>query len=139
MAIAERIRSYSIWVGQTNYLQHSRTIRLSLESGTTVYIGFPQVRPVNWLVFGTGTINVYMTADQYADVYHLLQTEDPVFFTAIILLGFRVGAVHSQLDLSLGEETGEGYDDQSLEALIVRAQKQATQTPPAGDVRAPSG
>ncbi len=139
MAIAERITSYSIWVGQTDYLKHSRTIRLSLESGTTVYIGFPQVRPADWLVFGTGTINLSMTADQYADVYHLLQTEDPVFCTAIILLGLQVGAVHSELDLSLGEETGEGYDDQSLEALIVRARKQATPNSSTGDVRAGSG
>ena len=139
MAIAERITSYSVWVGQTNYLGHDRTIRLSLESGTTVYIGFPQVRPNNWLVLGTGTINLYMTAGQYADVYHLLQTEAPVFCTAINLLGIQVGAIHSQLDLSLGEETGEGYDDQSLEALIVRAQKAASPTPPAGGARAGPG
>jgi hypothetical protein len=130
MAIAERITSYSVWVGQTNYLTHDRTLQLRLESGTTVYIGFPQVRPVDWLQFGPGFINLYMTADQYADVYHLLQTEDPVFCTALNLLGFQVGAVHSELDLSLGEETGEGYEEQSLEALIVRARKQATQEPP---------
>lgn len=134
MALAELITSYSVWVGQTNYLGHTRTIQLRLETGTTVYIGFPQARPANWLVFGTRTINLYMTADQYDDVYHLLQTEDPVFFTAINL-GPQVGAVHSELDLSIGEETGEGYEDQSLEALIVRARKQATQKPSAGDVR----
>jgi hypothetical protein len=126
MAINERITSYSAWVGQTNHLTHDRTLRLSLESGTSVYIGFPQVRPVEWLQFGSGFINLYMTADQYADVYHLLQTEDPVFFTAVNLV-FQVGAVHSELDLSLGEETGEGYVDQSLEALIVRARKQTAQ------------
>jgi len=130
MAINERITSYSVWVGQTNYLTHDRTIQLSLETGTTVYIGFPQVRPVDWLQFGTGYINLYMTVDQYADVYHLLQTEDPVFFTALNLFGLQVGAVHSELDLSLGEETGEGYEDQSLEALIVRARKHATQKTP---------
>jgi hypothetical protein len=129
MAIAERITSYSVWVGQTNYLAHDRTIQLSLETGTTVYIGFPQVRPVDWLQFGSGFINLYLMADQYADVYHILQTEDPVFFTALNLVGFQVGAVHSELDLSIGEETGEGYMDQSLEALIVRAQKQAAQKP----------
>ena len=128
MGIAERITSYSVWVGQTNYLGHSRTIRLSLESGTTVYIGFPQVRPPNWLLFGTKTINLYMTADQYDDVYHLLQTEEPVFFTAVNI-GPMVAAVHTELDLNLGEPTGEGYDDQSLEALIVRARKQAASIP----------
>jgi hypothetical protein len=29
--------------------------------------------------------------------------------------------VHTQLDLIKGEPTGEGYDDQSLEAVVLRA------------------
>jgi hypothetical protein len=40
------------------------------------------------------------------------------------LKGFQIGAVHTELDLSIGETTGDGYQDQSLEALIVRAQNQ---------------
>ena len=62
-----------------------------------------------------------------------------MFFTALNLFGLQVGAVHSELDLSLGEETAEGYEDQSLEALIVRARKQASPTPPAGEVQARPG
>jgi hypothetical protein len=62
-----------------------------------------------------------MTAADYDDVYHLLQTEDPVFCTALNIFGLQVGAVHTELDLSRGEPTGEGYRDGSLEALIVRA------------------
>jgi hypothetical protein len=67
-----------------------------------------------------------MTADQYDNVYHMLQTEDPVFCTALDgqVLGLKVGAVHTQLDPSLGEPTGEGYQDHSLEALVVRAREQ---------------
>jgi len=38
--------------------------------------------------------------------------------------GFQIGAVHTELGLSIGEPTGEGYRDQSLEALIIRSQKQ---------------
>ena len=64
-----------------------------------------------------------MTADQYEQVYHLLQTEDPVYCTALDLFGLQVGAVHTELDLSIGEPTGERYHDQSLEALIVRARE----------------
>ncbi|MGE5292678.1 MAG: hypothetical protein ACM3ML_36905 [Micromonosporaceae bacterium] len=126
MAIAERITSYTVWVAQTSYLGYTRVITLKLESGTTVYIGFPKDRPADWLQFpAPGAINLYMTADQYDDVYHILQTEDPAFCTAIdgSVLGLQVGAVHTQLDLSIGEPTGEGYQDHSLEALIVRAQK----------------
>jgi hypothetical protein len=129
MALMERITSYNVRVLQTNYLDYTQIISLKLESGTTVYIGFPEVRPADWLQLPPelppGLINIFMTADQYDDVYHILQTEDPVFCTAINLEGFQIGAVHTELDLSIGEPTGEGYQDQSLEALIVRAQKQA--------------
>src|SRR5580765_2198270 len=125
MAIAERITSYNVRVTQTNFLPYTRVVQLELESGTTVFIGFVAVRPIDWLLFGTGTITIYMTTDQYDDVYHLLQTEDPVFCTAIDLFGLQVGAVHTELDLSMGEPTGEGYQDGSLEALIVRARHAA--------------
>jgi hypothetical protein len=125
MAIAERVVSYTAWVSQTNYLDYTRIIRMKLESGTTVYIGFPEVRPADWLQFLPGAINIFMTADEYDDVYHILQTENPAFCTAVDIdvIGFKIGAVHTQLDLSIGEPTGEGYQDQSLEALLVRAQK----------------
>jgi hypothetical protein len=126
MAIAERITSYSARIIQTNYLSYTRLITMKLESGTTVFIGFPEVRPNDWLQFAPSAITLYMTADEYDDVYHILQTEKPVFCTAIDLFGLQVGAVHTQLDLSIGEPTGEGYQDQSLEALILRAQNQAS-------------
>lgn len=126
MPIAEQITSYTSWVAQTSYLGYTRVITLKLESGTIVYIGFPQDRPADWLQFpAPGAVSLYMTADQYDDVYHILQTEDPAFCTAIdgSVLGLQVGAVHTQLDLSIGEPTGEGYHDHSLEALVIRAQK----------------
>lgn len=125
MAIAERITSYSVWVGQTDYLSWTRNIRFDLESGTTVYLAFPPTRPVDWLEFGIGYVNAWMTADQYDDVYHLLQTEQPVFFTALDLFGLKNVAVHTELDLSRGEPAGEGYVDTSLEALVVRARQES--------------
>lgn len=121
MAIAERITRYTVSVMQTSYFDYTRTIRLMLESGTTVYIGFPETRPADWLEFGPGFITIYMTADQYDEVYHVLQTEKPAFCTALSLFGLQIAAVHTELDLSLGEPTGEGYQDQSLEAMVVRA------------------
>jgi hypothetical protein len=122
MAIAERIISYTARVIQTNLQDSTRIITLKLESGTVVWIGFSPVRPANWLQFpAPGQINIEMYATDYDDVYHLLQTEKPVFCTALDLFGLQVASVHTELDLSLGEPTGEGYADQSLEALIVRA------------------
>lgn len=93
MAIAEKITSYTAWVAQTNYLSHTRTIRLSLESGTSVYIGFPETLPTNWLTFGNGSITMYLQAEEYDHVYHLLQTEKPVFCTALDLFDLQVGVM----------------------------------------------
>jgi hypothetical protein len=69
-----------------------------------------------------------MPASEFDDVYHLLQTESPVFFTAIDLFGIEVGAVHTELDLDEGEPTGEGDEDhtQSLVALIRKAKREAS-------------
>lgn len=124
MAIAERIVSYNVRVSQSNLTDNTRMIQLKLEFGSTVTITFPEQRPADWLQFAPFSISIAMTRREYDDVYHLLQTEDPVFCTAIDLFGIQVGAVHTELDLSIGEPTGEGYQDDSLEALIVRARKQ---------------
>jgi hypothetical protein len=124
MPIMDRIETYSVYVGQNNFLSYDRSIRLSLESEDTAFIAFPVARPQNWLEFGPTFTNLYMPVDEYADVYHLLQSESPVFFTALSLFGLEVGAVHTELDLSVGEPTGEGDEDvQSLETLILRAQR----------------
>jgi hypothetical protein len=129
MVLNERITSYGVAVAQTNYLNWTRAVSLKLESGTSVYIEFSEVRPDDWLQLPpqvpAGIIKIFMTADQYADVYHILQTEDPACCTAVSGWGEQYGGVHTELDLSIGEPTGEGYQDQSLEAMIVRAQKQA--------------
>jgi hypothetical protein len=126
MPIADRIERYEVHVAQNNFLTYDRSIRLSLESGGTAFIAFPQERPPDWLQFDGSSTTLYMTGDEFADVYHLLQTEDPVFFTALNLLGLEVGAVHTELDLGQGEPTGEGDEDhtQSLAALIRRARSE---------------
>jgi hypothetical protein len=126
MPIMEKVETYSVYLGQNNFLSYDRSIRLKLETGDTAFIGFPKMQPPDWIEFGPGFTNVYMPVSEYADIYHLLQSEAPVFFTAIDLAGFAVAAVHTELDLSAGEPPGEGEADvQSLEALIRRAQQQA--------------
>ena len=127
MAIEDKVETYSVYVAQNNFLPYFRTIRLSLESGGTAFIAFPKVRPNDWLQLNGPSTNLFMTEDQFDDVYNLLQTESPVFFTALNLLGLMVGAVHTELDLSAGETPGEGdQDPQSLEALVRLARSQAS-------------
>jgi hypothetical protein len=131
MAIADKIETYEVHIAQNNFLDYNRSIRLSLESGGTAFIGFPAVRPIDWLQFNGNSTVLYMTADEFTDVYHLLQSEAPVFFTAIDLFGLEVGAVHTELDLTEGEPPGEGDEDhtQSLAALVRRAKKEAAKDP----------
>jgi hypothetical protein len=122
MAIEDKVETYSVRLQQDNFLGVTRSIRLSLESGGTAFITFPKVRPLNFLQFVGSATNLSLTEDQFTDVYHLLQSESPVFFTALNFLGLQVGAVHTELDLSAGELPGEGdQDPQSLEELIRRA------------------
>lgn len=127
MAIADKVERYEVYIDQNNFVDYYRSIRLSLESGGTAFIGFPAVRPPNWLQFNGSSTTLYMTTDEFTDVYDLLQSESPVFFTALNFLGLEVGAVHTELDLSQGEPPGEGDEDhtQSLAALIRRAQREA--------------
>ena len=126
MPIEEKIESYSVHVAQNNFLPFNQTIRLRLESGGTAFIAFPPVRPPNFLEFVGSATNLFMTREQFDDVYRLLQTESPVFFTAIDLFGFKVGAVHTELDLTVGEPPGEGEADPgSLEALVLLAREHA--------------
>jgi len=123
--IADKITKYSVSLFQNNFLTYFRQIRLSLESGGDASIQFPKERPSDWLQFVGSSTSLYMTEDQFTDVYHVLQSESAVFFTALDLFGLQVGAVHTELDLSAGETPGEGEEDpQSLEALIRRARRQ---------------
>ena len=130
MAIADKVERYEVYIDQNNFVDYYRSIRLSLESGGTAFIGFPEVRPANWLQFSGSSVTLFMTADQFTDVYHLLQSEAPVFVTAIDLFGLEVGAVHTELDLSQGEPPGEGDEDhtQNLVALIRRAKQETKGT-----------
>ena len=122
MPIADKILTYSVYLFQSNLVNYGRVIRLSLESGGSASIQFPEVRPTPWLQFSGNETSLYMVRDQFTDVYHLLQTEKPVFFTAADFEGIQVGGVHTEFDLSVGEPTGEGDEDQSLAAVIRRAQ-----------------
>jgi hypothetical protein len=121
MPIADRVLTYSVYLLQSNLVDYGRVIQLSLESGGKATIQFPKVRPSNWLQFFGNETSLYMVQDQFTDVYHVLQSERPVFFTAVNFEGIQVGGVHTELDLSAGEPTGEGEVDQSLAGLVRRA------------------
>ncbi len=127
MPIFDKIIKYSVSVLRTDLHTSTRVIKLTLESGGTASISFTATLPSDFLQFSGPDTSLFMTADQFTDAYHLLQSESPVFFTAMNLFGIRVGSVHTELDLSIGETPGEGgQDPQSLEAMIRRARREGT-------------
>ena len=63
----------------------------------------PANPPNDWLQFNGSHTTLYMAQDEFEGVARLLKQESPVlpiFFTALNLVGIRVGAVHTELDLS---------------------------------------
>jgi hypothetical protein len=121
VARAERITMYTARVIQTNYLDFTRLLIVEPEFGGRVDFRFTDVVPADWLRIDQNGVAVHLASDRCKDVYHLLQTESPVFCTAGNFFGLEIGSVHTELDLSRGEPTGEGYDDRRLEAIAVRA------------------
>lgn len=121
MNLEDRILRYTVRIDQNSYQPYFRSIKLALESGHTASIFFGQERPETFLEFTSTGTNLYMTTDQFTDVYHMIQTESPVFFTAIDFEGIQTGAVHTELDLRQGEWPGEGETDPStFEGLVLR-------------------
>ena len=122
MPLFDPIETYSVFVAE-NDLGNERVIDVKLQSGHTAHITFVPVLPADWLQFVNGDTDLWMTSDKFDQVYHLIQTETPVFFTALAFLGLRVGAVHNQLDLSVGEEPGEvgGTEDPQTLAELINA------------------
>ena len=124
MPIAEKIVKYSVWISQNDYLSWVREISLILESGATVYIGFPPQRPDDWLQFSGPDVNLFMTQDEFDEVYHLLQTEKPAFFTAVAISNLQVGAVHTNLDAFEGVAPGDLIPQpQNIASLVRRAKR----------------
>ncbi len=123
MPIADKIEKYYVSVDQNNYENWFRQINLRLESGGTAYIGFPKQRPADWLQFFGSATNLFMTQDEFADVYHILQSENPVYFTALNIEGLQVGLVHTENFLA-ENHTEELYAGQKLSELIRQARSQ---------------
>jgi hypothetical protein len=115
MPINDEIERYTVDLFQDNLNDHDRAIRLTLISGHTVSVQFLPKPPADFLSITASSTTVKMPVSQYEHVYHLLQTESPVFFTALKVLGLSVARLSSD-----PEATGEGLADAgALSELLV--------------------
>lgn len=127
MAIQERVITYSVRVDRTDLGAYTRLLEVRLESGTIGRFEFDPQPPADWLQFSTGAFTVSMAEPQFADAYQILRSEESMFCTAINLFGIRVAAIHTALDLTLGDPAHPAYREDSMEAVVVRALRQADQ------------
>ncbi|MEM9565653.1 MAG: hypothetical protein AAGA93_23730 [Actinomycetota bacterium] len=104
----KEVSNYEIDVFESSTLNHDRSVRLELADGDTVVVQFPGAAPADYVNIGNTFHTVQMDAHKFDEVYHLLQTEKPVFFTAfetgsptIRFVGFSTSA----------ESVGEGLVD----------------------------
>lgn len=123
MPISDPITSYSVSVLRSNLHDITRQARLQLESGGSATVSFVATLPVDFLKFAEGGTSLFMTEDQFDDVHALLRGGQPAFFTALDLLGLRVGSVHSRLVDPGATRGGNAGGSNSLESLIDHARR----------------
>jgi hypothetical protein len=78
----KEIVNYKIDVFESSTPGYDRSIRLELDDGDMVSVQFPPSAPADFVTIGGGFHTVKMDAHKYEDIYHMLQTEKPVYFTA---------------------------------------------------------
>jgi hypothetical protein len=87
MPIQELVTSYSVAELRNDALTYRQTVRLTTETGHKAFIAFPDQAPDNWLTVAGAKSNVFLEKGEFDRVHHLLQSEKPVFYTAINLVG----------------------------------------------------
>lgn len=119
MAITERVTNYSVAQLKNDIVDYQQLVHLTTETGGQVTIAFPDNPPAEWLTFSGPATTVYLESGEFDRVHHLLQTEAPLFFSALNLFGLRA------FSLSTGTELpGEGpADDDALAQLAARARR----------------
>jgi hypothetical protein len=112
MPIAEQVTDYTVALLKNDVVDYRRVIKLTTETGHKVFIGFLEQPPGQWLTITGSNTTAYLQRGEFDRIYHLLQTESPLFFTS----SFFIGPV---LNLSTGTELpGEGpADDEALAQL----------------------
>jgi hypothetical protein len=135
MPLQDKVVKYSVYIAHNDFVNFQRVIDIRLESGETATVAFPANPPADWLQFNGSHTTLYMTQDEFEGIAQLLKQESPflpIFFTALNLVGIRVGAVHTELDLSqsVSPARDDGDGPQTLQEFVRRAMSQDTTAQP---------
>lgn len=105
MAIHEKVLSHSVSVFYGNVSPNGYLIRLTLESSGKAQVFFKKDPPFDPPVFTPGLAVAQMPDSQFEHAYHLLQTENPVFFSVLDIFGFTIVNFTTDHDLAAIMET----------------------------------
>ncbi|WP_447971368.1 hypothetical protein [Nitrospira sp. M1] len=108
------VSSYKVDVFKSSTLNYIRAIRLNLKptasaAAHTVSIRFYSAPGNDWMSIGANFSTIQMNLDRYDDMYHILQTEKPVYFTAYELGNPSIRFAGLTTD---SEAIGEGFRDE---------------------------
>jgi hypothetical protein len=116
MAIQERVTSYSVAVLRNDFVEYREAVRLTTETGSEIFLGFVSTPPAEWLQINGPNAVVLLERAQFDRIHHLVQSESPLFVTAmqgIFGLVFNLG--------TSAELPGEGpADDDALVELAAQ-------------------
>lgn len=105
------VASYRVDVFHSSTLNYTRSLRLQLaptadSPAHTVSIQFPSAIDVDNINIGSTFTTISMPLSRFDALYHVLQTESPVFFTAYEFDAVRFIGITTD-----PEATGEGFHD----------------------------
>ncbi|MCP4305727.1 MAG: hypothetical protein GY788_12795 [bacterium] len=81
-AWSKEVVNYKADVFESSTLGYDRSIRIDLADGDTVSVQFLSSAPADFVSIGASFHTVKMDRHKYAEIYHMLQTEKPMYFTA---------------------------------------------------------
>jgi hypothetical protein len=124
MPFQERVTNYTITQLKNDIVNYQQVVKLATETGHQVFIAFPDVPPAEWLTITGANTTAYLERGEFDRIHHLLQTEAPLFFTSINVIGIRA------FNLSTGiEAPGEGpADDNALAQLSAQIRQHVANT-----------
>ena len=76
------IVSYRVSVLKSAAVSYERSMVVVLNEGRVVQVRFVRVQPPEWLTISPTSATVQLPVSMFDDIYHMLQTENPVYFFA---------------------------------------------------------
>jgi hypothetical protein len=124
VAIHERVTSYTVAQLRNDVVGYQQVVHVITETDHHAFIAFPAQPPAQWLTVNGPTSNIFLERAEFDRVHRLLQSESPLFFTALNLFGLRAFSLSTD-----PEPPGEGpADDDALVQFMAQVRERVEAT-----------